>query len=210
MSGAAPLIERIGALIHQAIRDDAARHGLLPVQLMTLEYLSCANDYSNIPIAIAEYFGMTRGTVSQTVGVLVKKGLVERQPCGDNRKLTHLALTAAGRDVLNGSWAFRLERAMLAAPETAGMTEERLALQLRALLTGLQRLNGNHAFGVCKRCAYFEPGEAGAGHCGLTHEPLASSKTSLICREWQLVMPPARKEKRSRAEPAPSRSSSGA
>lgn len=64
------LLERLGALIQQSLRDDAARHGLLPIHLQILAYLDRANRYSNLPIAVAQYFGITRGTVSQSLQLL--------------------------------------------------------------------------------------------------------------------------------------------
>ncbi|MEI2422048.1 helix-turn-helix domain-containing protein, partial [Arthrospira platensis SPKY2] len=80
MNQVTPLLERLAALLHQSVRDDGARHGLLPIHVQVLGYLSRANRYSDLPIAISEYFGITRGTVSQTLGVLERKGLVRKRP----------------------------------------------------------------------------------------------------------------------------------
>lgn len=179
MNTAALLLERLGALIHQSVRDDAARHGLLPIHVQVLAYLAQANRYSNLPIAIADYFGITRGTVSQTLAVLERKGLVEKQPDARHGRRVHLTLTAAGETVLKNGWSQRIEAALADMPIEA----HALDTALRTLLTGLQRLNGQHAFGVCRHCANFLAESAGA-RCGLTGEALEIEQTVRICREW--------------------------
>ena len=180
MNFAATLLERLAALIHQSVRDDAARHGLLPIQLQVLAYLAQANHYSDIPIAVAEYFGVTRGTVSQTLSVLERRGLVAKRPDSKHGKRIHLHLTEAGRALLKDSWANRLARALEEAP---GVVEETLEEGLRGFLVALQRQNHHRAFNVCKHCVHFLE-EAEGYRCGLTKEPLAAEQTLKICREW--------------------------
>lgn len=184
MSQVSFLLERLGALIQQSVREDAARHGLLPIHIQVLHYLSRANRYSDIPIAIAEYFGITRGTVSQTLALLERKGLLTKTPDPRHGKRLHLELTPAGNDVLAWSWPERIERALndLDLPTDA----PDLGDVLRRLLSTLQQLNGQRAFGLCRQCAHFVIEHNGA-RCGLTQEPLATEQTVRICREW---MPP--------------------
>lgn len=179
MSQASLLLERIGALMQQSVRDDATRQGLLPIHVQVLHYLSRANHYSDIPIAIAEYFGITRGTVSQTLAVLERKGLLRKQADARHGKRVHLILTPAGAALLKGSWAEQLEQALAAVPGGTRTLEP----ALRQLLAALQRLNGQRPFGQCNQCAHFltEPLTA---RCGLTGEALAQGQTVRICREW--------------------------
>lgn len=173
------LLERLGALIHQSVRDDAARHGLLPIHVQVLSYLSQANRYSDIPIAIAEYFGITRGTVSQTLAVLERKGLLDKHPDSRHGRRVHLMLTPEGEAVLNDSWARRTETVLRSAGSDALAMES----SLRLLLSDLQKLNGQRPFGVCRQCAHFLT-EPDGTRCGLTGEPLVEEQTVRICREW--------------------------
>lgn len=173
------LIERLGALTQQSVRDDAAQHGLLPVHLHILQYLAQANHYSDLPIAIAEYLGITRGTVSQSLAVLEGKGLLIKEPDPRHGKRVHLRLTAAGESVLQASWAERVGQALAAMPG-GGIACE---ITLRNLLRSLQRVNGQRPFGICRQCTHFLSDADGA-HCGLTREPLAQEQTARICREW--------------------------
>ena len=180
MSTTLLILERIGALIHQSVRDDAARHGLQPIHVQVLGYLTRANHYSDLPIAVSEFFGITRGTVSQTLTLLEGKGLLTKEKDGKDARLVHLRLTAAGRKILQDSWAQKMEIALRSMPTDAARMDQ----SLRALLTGLQRLNGQRPFGVCRQCAHFLTEEKGA-RCGLTGEALRQEQTVRICREWQ-------------------------
>lgn len=173
------LLERLGALVQQAVRDDAARHGLLPIHVQVLHYLAQANRYSDLPIAIAEYFGITRGTVSQTLAVLERKGLLTKEPDERHGKRVHLWLTPAAEAVLEGDWTERVSDALaISAVDPAALEQS-----LRALLTVLQRMNGRRPFGICRQCHHFLAEPDGA-RCGLTREPLAVGQVSRICREW--------------------------
>ena len=173
------LLERLGALIQQSVREDAARHGLLPIHVQVLHYLKRANRYSDLPIAVAEYFGITRGTVSQTLAVLERKGLVIKEADPRHGRRVHLRPTPAGEAVLGASWVERVERALGERAAAAAALED----TLRALLAAMQRANGQRAFGLCRECAHFQNSEDGA-RCGLTEEPLAMEQTERICRDW--------------------------
>jgi DNA-binding MarR family transcriptional regulator len=53
--------------------------------------------------ALTEWLGSTKGTVSQTIGVLERKGLVAKRGDPDDRRRVHLQLTRAGQRVLQGA-----------------------------------------------------------------------------------------------------------
>ena len=63
-------LERIANLLRTDTRKLGVGKGLQPVQMEALHYLSCCNRYSNTPVAVSDYLGLTKGTVSQTLGVL--------------------------------------------------------------------------------------------------------------------------------------------
>ncbi|MDW8480262.1 MAG: MarR family transcriptional regulator [Xanthomonadales bacterium] len=174
------LLERLGALLARGLREAAARHGLKPVHLLILDYLGRANRYSDLPIAVAEYLGLTRGTVSQSLALLEARGLIASEPDARDGRLKHLRLTAAGHRLVADSLGRRLAAAFEEArgPEAAALAEG-----LERLLAALQRLNGQRAFGLCRGCRHFRR-EPGGGRCGLTGEPLSEEDSARLCREW--------------------------
>ncbi len=179
MARSAQLLERLGALVQQAVRDDAAGQGLLPVQLQVLAYLAQANHYSDVAVAVAEYLGITRGTVSQTIAVLERDGLLTKHADDQHGRLIHLRLTRDGEKIVADAWSQRLHRALT----DSGVDQTELEHQLSTLLVALQRHNDQQSFGVCHDCAYFRTVSTGK-QCGLTGEPLAKVQTVKICREW--------------------------
>ncbi len=186
------LIERLANLLRAEARlaDGGA---LQPVHLQALAYLARCNRYSDTPGALTEYLGLTKGTVSQTLNVLEREGLLERRGDPADRRRVRLRLTAAGRRVVREAAPPPLLRQAVAAlgPEREG----RLAADLEELLRALQRAHGGRPFGVCRTCRHFQGGAAGGGRCGLTDEPLSARDAKLLCREACVVSggaPPAR------------------
>ena len=85
--------------------------GLNPAQWEALRFLDRCNENSNSPIALTRYLGATKGTISQTVIALVKKGLVEKTSRAGERRSVALSLTDAGREMLQEDPWNRVEKA---------------------------------------------------------------------------------------------------
>ncbi|MBE0510430.1 MAG: MarR family winged helix-turn-helix transcriptional regulator [Chromatiales bacterium] len=183
MKATSLILERLAALIQQSLREDAARHGLLPIHLQVLQYLRQCNQYSDLPIAIAEYFGITRGTVSQTLSVLERKGLLRKEQDPRHGKRIHLKLTPQGESVLQDSWAERIETALDAQSPNPADTRR----LLHGLLQSLQRLNQQRAFGICQECIHHLRESGKPPRCGLTGETLLNEQVEKICREWSIA-----------------------
>ena len=96
---------------------------------------------------------------------------------GRHGKRVQLKLTPAGESVLGESWVERVEQVLCERPAQAAALER----TLRNLLSAMQRVNGQRAFGLCRQCAHFLTEDSGA-RCGLTREPLATEQTVRIRR----------------------------
>ena len=171
-------IERIASLFRAGLRDVANAHGIKLVQLETLTYLSMANRYSDTPIAVAEYLGVTKGTVSQTIKALEDRDLLEKVRDEVDGRLVHCRLTPSAREIVKQAYP---------APMLDGLPKDLTddaALSLRRVLRTLQQANAMRTFGQCRTCQLFEP-RARGGRCGLTHETLSVTDSTLLCREHQ-------------------------
>ncbi len=180
----ADLFERLSNLFGAADRGIAHEHGLKQVQLDALRYLARCNRYSDTPAALAEFLGLTKGTVSQTVAVLESKGLLTRRADARDGRKVHLALTAAGRRIARA----QLDRGLLARAVASmnGPDARVFEESLRELMRASQRRNDAVAFGVCYSCRFFRRRALGDRHqCGLTLEPLSDRESQLICREHE-------------------------
>ncbi|HYE35234.1 MarR family winged helix-turn-helix transcriptional regulator [Methylocaldum sp.] len=176
-------LERIANLIRTDVRKMGIARGLQPVQLEALHYLSRCNRYSNTPVAVADYLGLTKGTVSQTLGVLESSGLIEKQADLNDRRVVHLTLTDEGTRMVSESIPPNILKSAI-----EGLSEsacEEITATLNRVLRELQAANKLKTFGSCKTCRYHLIHQEGRRQCGLTLEWLTQTDAEKICREHQ-------------------------
>lgn len=173
------LLEHLSLILRADGRRTA---GLLPTHRALLRYLARANRYSDTPRAAAMYLGQTKGTVSQSLGLLERKGFVKKVPDPADRRVVRLHLTAKGRRAV-GRDPDGAEAALtrLSAAEGAGAAD---ALQL--VLRSLQATTGGRPFGTCQTCRWFLREQSGM-RCAATREALEEAETDLLCvkHEWE-------------------------
>lgn len=172
-------LERVSSLFRAGLREVANRHDLKLVQLEALVYLSMANRYSDTPLGVADYLGVTKGTASQTIKALSERGLVEKVPDDEDGRILHCRLTPGARRIVRDAYPVP---SLSALPRHV---EESATDALRETIAALQRANGLRTFGQCRTCRMFEMKSRG-GRCGLTGEALSTSDQDLLCREHEV------------------------
>jgi DNA-binding MarR family transcriptional regulator len=178
-------LERLSNLMRTSVRKAGLTHGLQPIQMEALHYLSRCNHYSNTPVAVAEFLGLTKGTVSQTLGVLEADGLLQKRTDIKDRRVVHLTLTPAGEAVVKDCIPpVELTQALA---QLGPKEPPLIGNALETLLQALQQANGLKSFGACRHCRYHELESGGQRTCGLTQEALSDSDADKICREHQAV-----------------------
>lgn len=178
------LIERMAALIRSEERKRCTELGLQVVHLQVLDYLSRCNRYSDTPAALTNYLGMTRGTVSQTLLLLEKKGYVKKTTDVADRRVVHLSLSPGGESILKQARQSDLfEQAALLFKENNFVNHE--IIFVKALMA-LQKANRSQSFGLCKSCQHFTKLETGF-QCGLTKQALSYSDSEKICQEHSIL-----------------------
>lgn len=183
-SGLYETIERIASLLRAEERRVGQLYGLLPVQMQALHYLSRCNRYSNTPAGVTDFLGSTKGTVSQTLLLLERKGCIVKQPDAADGRVVHLVLTAHGKVLLDELLPPPLF--VQASQRLSSDGLESLEGTLTEFLRVLQWSNDSRTFGVCQTCQFFQRGEQGY-RCGLTHEALTQADSVRICREHESV-----------------------
>lgn len=152
-----------------------------PTQWTALYYLARANRFSRTPSQVSEFMSATRGTVSQTLKALARKGLIDEVRSETDKRSISYSVTRSGDDLLNARHS--IDRALVNID----------AAQRSALLTGLEQLTHNiliergmRAFGICKTCRHHQS-EAGVNFCNLLNVQLSNAESEQICHEYSKV-----------------------
>jgi DNA-binding MarR family transcriptional regulator len=178
------IVERLSELLRVDSRQSGAKYGLQPVQIEALHYLSVCNKYSDTPKAVTEYLGQTKGTVSQTLNVLEKKGLLGKQADVDDKRVFHLKLTKQGQGIIKKIIPTPMfENACKALTKQA---QSEISTSLKQLLTTILQLNKMKTFGLCSTCYYNSRSKNNEYFCNLVEQPLSVIETELICREYRI------------------------
>ena len=155
--------------------------GLNPAQWEALRYLSRANRFSNSPIALTRFLGSTKGTISQTIKALERKGFIVKSPRQDEGRSICLSLTPKGNEILKNDPLTEFSKSL---DDLSGKTRRRLARGLADLLETDLKRREQPSFGVCSSCCHFRKNdEAGPHQCMLFDVNLLAAESQLICVE---------------------------
>lgn len=170
-------LERLARLLRQASHAE----GLLPAQWEALRFLARASRFSRSVGAVARYLGTTKGTISQTLQTLEKKGLVTRQARSNDERFVVLNLTVAGTELLTKDPLRQLAGDVEAL---GGKTRRRLTRGLAEVLSSTVARQKAQSFGTCEDCRYFREKAPGAAmSCMKDGGALSPVETSLLCIE---------------------------
>lgn len=169
------LLDRVGRMA----RGLQYSHGLNPAQWDSLRFVARANQPSRTPGGLAAFLGTTKGTASQTLKALEKKGYVRRVANTSDKRVRYLAITEAGEALLNEDPLNCLD---LAVRGLAPDLSESLSSALTQLCSEMQSRCGSTDFGVCTRCGHYQ-GETSGGsmRCGLKNMDLACTDAGKLC-----------------------------
>lgn len=162
-------------------------NGLSPAQWEALRFISRANRYSCSPTALAKFLGTTKGTISQTLISLDKKGYLRRLRDERDRRGVRLELTPAGWRLLDQDPLLEIDKAVACLP---AHEQEALFEGLNRMLRDVQRSLGGNEFGVCDDCSLFsaENDSGDVSRCGLTSEPMTADESTRICVNFQAAV----------------------
>jgi DNA-binding MarR family transcriptional regulator len=174
-AGIVSMLERLARLMR------AGEHGsgLNPAQWEALRCLSRANRFSNSPIALTRYLGSTKGTVSQTIKALERKGHILKTAREGEKRSIALRLTDKGREALQIDPLTEFSKSI---DGLRGKTARRLDKGLSELLAAELARTKQPGFGVCATCRNFS-GESGGYSCALFEAALSDDEAKMMCVE---------------------------
>ncbi|MBN43139.1 MAG: hypothetical protein CL573_06600 [Alphaproteobacteria bacterium] len=169
------LLDRVGRMS----RGLQYSHGLNPAQWDCLRFLGKANRFSRTPGGLSAFLGTTKGTASQTLNALEKKGYLSRLRDPEDGRVRYIELTRRGTDLLADDPLNCLDKAISNLPPEIldSMTQG-----LNRIFIEMQARSGGQDLGFCKTCGHSE-GETRAGNtiCGFKQAELTYEDATKFC-----------------------------
>lgn len=174
-------MERVSEAFRVLLWDAGKIQGLSPIQVQLLIFLrfhareKCKVSY------LAQEFNMTKATISDSIRLLVQKGLIERMEDPADTRSHTIGLTEAGKEAATqvSGFAAAIERPIHA------LSEDQKAAMLASLLHLIHDLNRAGIITIqrmCLTCAHHRH-EKGEHYCTLLRTRLAIADLRLDCPE---------------------------
>ena len=168
----AALIERIGRL---ARAREAAT--LAPAQWEALRFLARANSFSRQPGAVAAWLATTKGTASQTLMALERKGLIRKARDLSDGRVIRIEATVAGLALLEDDPLHGLVEAIARLPPLHAAA---LSQSLAHIAGELAPEGSKPVFAGCAGCRHLEA-KGAASRCRNFGADLSGEETLLAC-----------------------------
>ena len=160
-------------------------------QWAALRFFGRATRYSRTLTAFADYRATSLGSASQTLQVLVTRGLLLRSTSDNDRRSVRFDLTEEGWALLEAAPATELVRAISALP-SAEMV--RLRELLETLHSSIVEVRERSSLGICRACGSFKESfdqqQASPGRfCSRAKGELSNTDFEKLCTKYQQHAP---------------------
>lgn len=169
-------------LVHvgRTARSEDAGSPLTAAQWTCLRFLARANGSTRTPSGFASFQATTRGTASQIIKSLERKGLVTATRSDRDRRSVCLDLTEQGHKMLAQD---PLRDLIDVIGGLAAAERNRFLMTLSRLSSTLAMQRNLPAFGTCRDCSHFAP-SGGTAYCACMAEELACVDIPKLCASY--------------------------
>ena len=176
-------LERISEVFRVMLWNESKKTGLSPIQIQIMVFLHFHKHTFNSPSYLAKEFNVTKATITDSVRVLVEKGLIEKKPDPDDARRYAVSLTASGRKIASQSASFS-DDLVAAIGKVPNALKPEILQGLYQMIESLNRESIVSAQRMCPNCQFFENGRDG-DYCHYLKQPLVPSDLRLDCPEFQ-------------------------
>jgi DNA-binding MarR family transcriptional regulator len=177
-------LERLAHVFRLLLWDKSKVTGLSPIQIQFMIYLDTHARELRKVSTLAQEFGLTQATVSDSVRTLRLKGLITQETMPSDRRVLSLELTTAGKELLRhvSPWSSDLLDILVTLPRDH---RENGLLFLMELIAGLHKTGIISQARMCTLCQHFMPNEhpdsAQPHHCGLLDLAMGLADLKIDC-----------------------------
>lgn len=183
--------ERISSALRILLWDLAKEEGLSPLQIQFLLYLSSHSaDFCTVS-NLAKEFGLTRATVSDTIKVLLEKGLVIKKSHEKDGRIFTLRLTKEGKRQTKklDHWMNVIKENLKHFPP---QIKETVIIFLMEFIRSLQKAGIIKVARMCISCRHFQknvhPDKEKPHHCILTDTPIGVKDIKIDCFRHESIL----------------------
>lgn len=178
---------KLAQAIRHHERSQALASGLSATQAQILALVS--QEGAKTPSSLSQVLGVALPTISDSVGALVAKNLVQRKPAPGRGRTTLLTLTRTGQIVARQAlrWPDFLAPAIGTLPDAQQVN---LLSTLMLLIRALQESGRIPVQRMCLTCTFFRPNVhegARPHHCAFVDAPMAATHLRLACEEHEVA-----------------------
>ena len=173
-------------LVHvgRVAQSEDTRSDLTAAQWTCLRFFARANASTRTPSAFASFQATTRGTASQIVKSLERRGLLARTRSDRDRRSVRFDLTEEGRATL----ARDPQQDLVGLIGALGEAESaRFLTTLSRLASALARQRDVPAFGTCRDCAHFGT-SGGTPRCACMAADLSAEEMHRLCARYMPIL----------------------
>ncbi|MEJ6395934.1 MarR family transcriptional regulator [Gymnodinialimonas sp. 2305UL16-5] len=170
-------------LVHvaRAARSEDGKSELTAAQWTCLRFFARANRDTRTPSNFASFQATTRGTASQIIKSLEKRGVIVRRQSDRDKRSVCFDLTQAGRDILVKD---PLSDLMRVIDDLSVEERNRFLKTLSRLASTLAEAREVPAFGTCTDCSHFST-TGGTGYCACLSAELATDEIDKLCASYR-------------------------
>ena len=178
-------LERISEAFRVLLWNESKQNSLSPIQIQILIFISFHSVEKCKVGYLANEFNMTKATISDSVKVLLSKGLVTKEIDPIDTRSYTLSLTDEGKKIAKKASFF----ASSIEQPIEKLTEEQKIIMLNGLLKLIYDLNKSGIITIqrmCFNCSYYKT-EKGLHYCNLLNTKLAESEIRVDCPEHETI-----------------------
>lgn len=179
-------LERISEAFRVLLWNESKENSLSPIQIQILIFVyfhsleKCKVGY------LADEFNMTKATISDSVKMLLAKGLVDKETDPIDTRSYSLLLTPEGKELAKKASFF----ASSVEQPLDKLTQEQKTIMLNGLLTLIHDLHKSGIITIqrmCFTCSNYQIDEE-VHYCKLLKTRLAQSELRVDCPEHELIL----------------------
>lgn len=177
-------VERLSTIYKSLMQDQSAAVGLSPLQIQILTFICFQDKESCTTTKISDELCMTKGTVSDSIRVLMKKEMITKiQSVSDSRSYMFVA-TKAGHNIIQELFSHTEEL----VNRLTGLGEQKVEdiwLGLATLLESFHSIKEIPSK-MCFSCSHYHPlAVNGDFKCRLLQKTLKHSEMRIDCKEHE-------------------------